>query len=165
MDVNYLSTNLKKLRKDNKLSQSKLGEMLGVSGAYIQQLEKGIKTNPSFDLIYKISKYFDIAPLQLLEYDINNKHQEFPEYSELSNSLRNAAIKKAENYNTKKYFEQLFKKPSEWEENSISTAIGVLLKEIGYNVHDFTEDEYKKIEKSIFEYLKTIVFIKNTNSK
>ena len=65
MEVNYLGTNLKKLRKDNKLSQNKLGEMLGVSGAYIQQLENGVKTNPSIDLIYKISNYFDIAPMQL----------------------------------------------------------------------------------------------------
>ena len=164
MEVNYLGTNLKKLRKDNKLSQNKLGEMLGVSGAYIQQLENGVKTNPSIDLIYKISNYFDIAPMQLLEWQIDHEGL-FPETTELSQLVRDQAIKKDENYNTKKYFEQLFKKPSEWEENSISAAIGVLLKEIGYNIHNFTEDKKKKIEKSIFEYLKTIVFIKNTNSK
>lgn len=73
MEVNYLGTNLKKLRKDNKLSQNKLGEMLGVSGAYIQQLENGVKTNPSIDLIYKISNYFDIAPMQLLEWQIDHE--------------------------------------------------------------------------------------------
>lgn len=163
MKNNYLSANLKKLRKDNKLSQNKLGEMLGVSGAYIQQLEKGIKTNPSVDLIYKISNYFDIAPMKLLEWDIDNKEQDFAEINELSTLLRDQAIKKDTNYNTDKYFKQLFVKPSEWEENSISKSIGVLLNEIGYNIHDFTEDEYKRIEKSIFEYLKTIVFIKDSN--
>lgn len=161
MKNNYLSLNLKKLRKDNRLSQNKLGEMLGVSGAYIQQLEKGVKTNPSIDLIYKISSYFDIAPMKLLEWNLNDKLQFFAEINELSKLVRNYAIKKDKDYNTDKYFNQLFLKPSEWEENSVSKSIGILLSEIGYNINEFTEEEYKRIEKSLLEYLKTITFIKD----
>jgi transcriptional regulator with XRE-family HTH domain len=46
--------NLKELRKVNKLTQSQLGKMVGVSGAYIQQLEKGIKRNPSMQLLINL---------------------------------------------------------------------------------------------------------------
>lgn len=164
MNNSYLSKNLIKLRKDNKISQSKLGDMLGVSGAYIQQLEKEVKTNPSMDLIYKISTYFDVPPTRLLEWDLSNPYQGYCEKSELSECLRNQALKKDENYNTKKYFEQLFIKPSDWEENSKLKAIGILLKECGYEVNNFTEDEYSKIENSILEHLKTIIYIKKSNS-
>lgn len=165
MKNNYLGLNLKKLRKDNKLSQNKLGEILGVSGAYIQQLEKGVKSNPSIDLIYKISNYFNVSPMNLLEWNLNNELQEFAKSNELSNLMREQAIKKDKDYNTDKYFKQLFFKPSEWEENSISKSIDILLNEVGYKINEFTEEEYKRIERSILEYLKTIVFIKDMTNK
>lgn len=165
MKNNYLGLNLKKLRKDNKLSQNKLGEILGVSGAYIQQLEKGVKSNPSIDLIYKISNYFNVSPMNLLEWNLNNELQEFAKSNELSNLMREQAIKKDKDYNTDKYFKQLFLKPSEWEENSISKSIDILLNEVGYKINEFTEEEYKRIERSILEYLKTIVFIKDMTNK
>lgn len=165
MKNNYLGLNLKKLRNDNKLSQNKLGEVLGVSGAYIQQLEKGVKNNPSIDLIYKISKYFNVSPMNLLEWNLNDELQEFAKGSELSQLMREQAIKKDKDYNMDKYFKQLFLKPSEWEENSISKSIDILLNEVGYRINGFTEEEYKRIERSILEYLKTIVFIKDMTSK
>lgn len=160
MNNSYLGKNIKKLRKDNKISQSKLGDMLGVSGAYIQQLEKEIKTNPSIDLIYKIATYFDVAPIKLLEYDLSDEYQICADINELSSSLREQAKKKDDNYSTDKYFQQLFIKPSEWEENNKLKAISILLKESGYDIKDFTEDEYTKIEKSLIEYLKTIAYMK-----
>lgn len=165
MNNGYLGKNLKKLRKDNKISQSKLGDMIGVSGAYIQQLEKEVKTNPSIDLIYKIATYFDIAPAKLLEYDLSEPSPTFAKLNELSKSLRDQAIKKDTNYNTDNYFKQLFINPSEWEENNKSKAIGTLLKECGYELHDFTDEEYNQIEKSILEHLKTIAYIKRSNTK
>ncbi|RII32135.1 XRE family transcriptional regulator [Clostridium chromiireducens] len=160
MNNGYLGKNLKKLRKDNKISQSKLGDMLGVSGAYIQQLEKEVKTNPSIDLIYKISNYFDVAPMKLLEWDLSEPYQDYAEMNELSNYLRDQARKKDDNYNTDKYFKQLFVKPSEWEENNRQKAIAILLKESGSDIKDFTEDEYARIEKSLIEYLSTIAYMK-----
>ena len=114
MDNGYLGNNLRKLRQDNKISQNKLGDMLGVSGAYIQQLEKGVKTNPSIDLIYKISTYFDISPMKLLEWDLSNEHQDLAKENEISKLLRANALKNDANYNTKKNFKQLFAKPSEF---------------------------------------------------
>lgn len=59
---------LKTKRKSLKLSQSALGELVGVSGAYIQQLEKGIK-NPSLETMNKIARALKINTNALL---INN---------------------------------------------------------------------------------------------
>lgn len=58
--------NLKRIRKEKMFTQSKLGEIVGVSGAYIQQLEKGIKKNPSIEVLYKIIETLDIEVDDLL---------------------------------------------------------------------------------------------------
>ena len=50
-----LSEKIKEIRKEKKITQVKLGEMIGVTGAYIQQLEKGVKLNPSMEIILKLS--------------------------------------------------------------------------------------------------------------
>nr|WP_254906749.1 helix-turn-helix domain-containing protein [Clostridium tyrobutyricum] len=58
---------LRELRKNNNLTQSQLGKIIGVSGAYIQQLEKGIKKNPSLEVILKICNEFNVDPIDLIE--------------------------------------------------------------------------------------------------
>lgn len=58
---------LKRIRKDRKLTQSQLGKMIGVTGAYIQQLEKGIKKNPSLEIVFKVCNKFNINPLELIK--------------------------------------------------------------------------------------------------
>lgn len=50
-----LGENIKKIRKEKKITQSELGKMIGVTGAYIQQLEKGVKVNPSLGVLFKLS--------------------------------------------------------------------------------------------------------------
>lgn len=57
--------NLKKWRKKRKLTQSQLGESVGVTGAYIQQLELGKKTNPSIEVIVKLCNALKISPYDL----------------------------------------------------------------------------------------------------
>ncbi|WP_373845068.1 helix-turn-helix domain-containing protein [Clostridium sp.] len=56
---------LRKWRKKRKLTQAQLGESIGVTGAYIQQLELGKKTNPSIEVIIKLCKSLDITPFDL----------------------------------------------------------------------------------------------------
>ena len=158
MNKCYLGKNLKKLREDNKISQSKLGEILGVSGAYIQQIEKGVKTNPSIDLIYKIASFFDVPPVTLLEYDFSDKYQSVASISELSNNLREYAKKQDKAFKTEENFNHLFIQPSKWNDEYYENSIGLvnvmkrksvfeisadpnkILKKIKNNV-SFTEDE------------------------
>lgn len=65
--------NLKKLRKVRNLTQSQLGDKVGVTGAYIQQLEKGIKSNPSSDLLTKLCISLGVSMNDLIENDENMK--------------------------------------------------------------------------------------------
>ncbi|NMM62062.1 helix-turn-helix transcriptional regulator [Clostridium sp. P21] len=57
---------LKKLRLKENLTQEQLGKKIGVSGAYIQQLEKGKKDNPSLDILNKIAETLKIPVNKLL---------------------------------------------------------------------------------------------------
>lgn len=151
MDNCFLGINLKKLRKDNNLSQNQLGKILEVSGAYIQQIEKGIKNNPSIDLIYKIAEFFDIAPIELLERNLTDLSQEFNKLNKLSENLREQALNKDKNYKTNKYFNQLFIKPSKWEENiklkCVKVSPGMIIGKENFDLKElskkytFTEDE------------------------
>lgn len=52
-------TIIKKLRKEKGLSQQDLGDILGVSGAYIQQIENN-KKNPSIKTLNKISSALNV---------------------------------------------------------------------------------------------------------
>ncbi|MFQ7000592.1 MAG: helix-turn-helix domain-containing protein [Clostridium sp.] len=126
MDKCYLGKNLKKLREDNKISQSRLGDALGVSGAYIQQIEKGIKKNPSIDLIYKIASFFDIPPISLLEYDFSDQYQVFASISELSNNLRQYAKNQDKMFKTEENFKRLFIQPSKWNDEYYENSVGLL---------------------------------------
>ena len=62
-----LSTRLKSIRKNKKISQRKLAASSGVSFAYIQQLEKGERKNPSIDIITKLASALNISINDLLE--------------------------------------------------------------------------------------------------
>ena len=65
---------LKLLRKENKISQKKLGEYLGVSQNAVFNWENG-KTEPSAEMITKISEYFNIAPAYLMGWE---EHEQLP---------------------------------------------------------------------------------------
>ncbi|ADZ82595.1 helix-turn-helix domain-containing protein [Cellulosilyticum lentocellum] len=62
---------LKTKRKEMKLSQSALGSLVGVSGAYIQQLEAGTK-NPSIETLKKIADALNIRVNELFVDTLEN---------------------------------------------------------------------------------------------
>lgn len=55
-----LSDIIKKARKNKKLSQRQLAELIGISTSYIQQIELNQKTNPSTDIKFQLAKILDI---------------------------------------------------------------------------------------------------------
>ncbi|WP_164506058.1 helix-turn-helix domain-containing protein [Companilactobacillus insicii] len=65
------SENLKKLRTDKGLSQEQLSEIIDVSRQSISKYESGV-TEPSFDKLIAIAKYFDVSIDFLLLSKSNN---------------------------------------------------------------------------------------------
>lgn len=58
---------LRKLRTDRGLSQAELGAKAGVTDAYIAQLEKGKKSNPSLDVLKRLANALGVPVTELLE--------------------------------------------------------------------------------------------------
>ncbi|NRT78640.1 helix-turn-helix transcriptional regulator [Clostridium beijerinckii] len=58
---------IKTYREKANISKSKLSRMIGVSPSYITMLESGEKTNPSLEVIVKISKALAIPPEELAD--------------------------------------------------------------------------------------------------
>ena len=75
--------NLVKLRKSKNLTQEELGEIVGVKKAAISKYEKN-QVQPSKDILFKLSEYFDCSIDFLLDKTLNpvppNKQNEFIEY-------------------------------------------------------------------------------------
>lgn len=84
---------LRRFRKENKLTQEQLGSMVGVTGAYIQQLEKGIKNNPSLELVMKLCTALHIAPFDL---DIDPSSDDLYSYIDSRLNYVNEIDKKVE---------------------------------------------------------------------
>lgn len=58
--MSKFGSNLRKIRKDNKISQMKLGEQLGYGYTTIANYESG-RNEPSIDVLIKIADYFDVS--------------------------------------------------------------------------------------------------------
>lgn len=61
---------IKEYRKKAGLTQKQLADEVGVSSAYIQQIEKGIKKNPSLKLLYDIASILNISPDKMFKDDL-----------------------------------------------------------------------------------------------
>lgn len=53
-------TTLKKVRKEKKLTQPQLAELLGISTSYLKDLENS-QHNPSHDMFKRITRYLDLS--------------------------------------------------------------------------------------------------------
>lgn len=72
MNLNsIISSNLKRLRGERKLSLSKLSELSGVSKVMLGQIERG-ESNPTINTIWKISKGLKVPYTYLIDEHISN---------------------------------------------------------------------------------------------
>ena len=60
--------NIKRIRKEKKLTQKQLGERLGISQAAIGQFEKGV-TSPRLETVEKIASALGVSKYILLDWD------------------------------------------------------------------------------------------------
>jgi transcriptional regulator with XRE-family HTH domain len=114
---------LRKIRKDNNLTQSQFGKIIGVTGAYIQQLEKGIKKNPSLGIVFKICNKFNINPVDLIDSN-----------SELLNEFINGLDENEKDEVTDSLFNNEFNKIANVLEDN-----GYEINRISSNGHEFVE--------------------------
>ena len=80
--------NLEKLRKERKISQSKLGNTLGITQQMISSYEKDI-SSPNIDTLVKIADYFEISIDRLVGHIVKSKNPESPkvQFDHLFDSL------------------------------------------------------------------------------
>ena len=60
-----LSSNIKRIRKEQGISQEKLALKADVDRSYMSQIERCL-ANPSIDALLRISNALDVAPSELL---------------------------------------------------------------------------------------------------
>lgn len=71
-----ISNVLRLLRISNDLSIKQLSELTGISVSYITEIEKGVRTRPSIDIIDKYSKALNVSKTTIMffqeEFDDKN---------------------------------------------------------------------------------------------
>jgi transcriptional regulator with XRE-family HTH domain len=58
---------LRELREKKGWSQAKLAEQVGVSDAYVAQLETGARKNPSLEILKRLARALGVPVTELLE--------------------------------------------------------------------------------------------------
>ena len=114
--MQHLSEKLTALRKLKKVTLQQVADSIGISKTHIWQLERGITTNPTMDLIIKLSEFFAVRPQTFID-------DEYP-----IKEMRNDAL--VVNYN------QLNKKNKEL----IDTMLHTLLTQQGVKFYEQMED-------------------------
>jgi transcriptional regulator with XRE-family HTH domain len=66
MSPKRLSTVIRRLRETKGITQRQLAAKAKVTGAYVAQLETGVKKNPSLDVLKRIAKVLGVPVTELL---------------------------------------------------------------------------------------------------
>lgn len=65
--MSSIANNLKRLRKNKKLSQERLARLANVANNTIIKIEAGKNKNPTLDTLKKISRVFNISMDELIK--------------------------------------------------------------------------------------------------
>lgn len=71
-------SNLERIRKDNKVSQAKLGELLGLTQQMVSSYEKDA-SSPNVEILCKIADYFHVSIDSLVDHVIESPDAQSPE--------------------------------------------------------------------------------------
>jgi transcriptional regulator with XRE-family HTH domain len=75
MDV--ISKNIRKIRREKGITQIQLSQMIGSTNDYISKLERGLRKNPSSNMLNKIAKALNVSVQKL--YKENNEDDSIEE--------------------------------------------------------------------------------------
>lgn len=86
---------VQKYRKEKGLSLSALAERAGIAKSYLSSLERNIQTNPSVQLLEKLSAVLDISVEKLLNEkpEVNEKELDY-EWAELVKEAMDSGVSK-----------------------------------------------------------------------
>ncbi|MCA1041522.1 helix-turn-helix transcriptional regulator [Bacillus infantis] len=75
-----LSTRIKKLRKEQNLSLSQLALRTKISKSYLSNIERGVKSNPSIEILSKISLALGVSITALYgnSQNLSENHRDLP---------------------------------------------------------------------------------------
>ena len=101
----YLGENIKRLRKENELTQENLADFLGVSFQSVSKWERG-ESYPDITLLPAIASFFDVSTDELIGIDKAKREEKIKNYIDEFNDLRMK--------NTPYVFEQISKAVKEF---------------------------------------------------
>ncbi len=91
----YLGARMQELRRQKKLKQAQLAELLNIAPKHISKIECG-RCFPSFELLDRIADALEIEPYELLQNShLKNKDELLDEINEL---LKNTSIEKIRSF-------------------------------------------------------------------
>lgn len=61
-----IGENIKRVRKEKRMTQKDLGEIIGISNTYLSDIEIG-RTNPSIKTLKRIAKGLEVSYVELLK--------------------------------------------------------------------------------------------------
>ncbi|MCT8139002.1 helix-turn-helix transcriptional regulator [Anaerobacillus sp. CMMVII] len=70
--------NIRKLRKQKRMSLGQLADNSGVSKSYISYIERGLQTNPSLSVLEKMAQALDVELIYLIEVLNAPEEEEYP---------------------------------------------------------------------------------------
>lgn len=88
---------IKGYRLQKKMSLSELAEKAGIAKSYLSSIERSIQSNPSIQILEKISSVLDVPAHILLHGETNNDQAALdPDWEELVREAMASGISKAE---------------------------------------------------------------------
>ncbi|MEW8973940.1 MAG: helix-turn-helix transcriptional regulator [Tissierellaceae bacterium] len=74
-----IGENLKKIRLENKLGINELSRISGVNASYISAIERGVKNNPSQDILKKLGNALNVSVDEFFKEDEEIKKEKIKE--------------------------------------------------------------------------------------
>lgn len=151
---------LKELRKQRKLTQEQLGKLVGVSGAYIQQLETGKKLNPTYDVAIKIAEVLNATVDELFPdgFSVTVGHRGVGKTAFIASLLKQAGYDKTiPNLLTNDYSSTTASKTPRENKSPYWDAVDIIFKSHGYNfIDELTDEQKNQLNKDIKVLIKLL---------
>lgn len=151
---------IKLIRKDKKITQKQLGELIGKKEITVRKYESG-EINPNIEILKKISIVLDVPLIELID---ENKLKDVPLKGILSNTNENSSIEQQVIANLiNKHVTGASPKFEELLCNYLD--IDYVQQELNYEIYDFTNNDLIDLTQFMFNMLKLKIIEINSKHK